>query len=135
MMGEIFTSPSRPFYQSTAIMELSPINADIYTEFIKRHFAENKKKIAVETIQEVYKRFEGITWYIQFMANSLYAMTAEGEECTVDKVNFAIENILSQLNFTYSSLLFQLPPKQKEVLIAICKEGKAQEITSSKFIS
>lgn len=68
------------------------------------------------------------------MANSLYAMTAEGEECTVDKVNFAIENILSQLNFTYSSLLFQLPPKQKEVLIAICKEGKAQEITSSKFL-
>ena len=134
MMGEIFTSPSRPFYQSTAIMELSPINADIYTEFIKRHFAENKKKIAVETIQEVYKRFEGITWYIQFMANSLYAMTAEGEECTVDKVNFAIENILSQLNFTYSSLLFQLPPKQKEILIAICKEGKAQEITSSKFL-
>lgn len=45
MMGEIFTSPSRPFYQSTAIMELSPINADIYTEFIKRHFAENKKKL------------------------------------------------------------------------------------------
>ena len=42
MMGEIFTSPSRPFYQSTAIMELSPINVDIYTEFIKRHFAENK---------------------------------------------------------------------------------------------
>ena len=26
MMGEIFTSPSRPFYQSTAIMELSPID-------------------------------------------------------------------------------------------------------------
>ena len=50
------------------------------------------------------------------------------------KWNFAIENILSQLNFTYSSLLFQLPPKQKEVLIAICKEGKAQEITSSKFL-
>lgn len=45
MMGEIFTSPSRPFYQSTAIMELSPINVDIYTEFIKRHFAENKKKL------------------------------------------------------------------------------------------
>ena len=121
MMGEIFTSPSRPFYQSTAIMELSPIDIDIYTEFIK-------------TVQEVYQRFEGITWYIQFLANSLYAITAEGEECTVDKVNTAVDNILAQLNFTYSSLLFQLPPKQKEVLIAICKEGKAQEITSSKFL-
>ena len=134
MMGEIFTSPSRPFYQSTAIMELSPIDIDIYTEFIKKHFTENKKIITEETVQEVYQRFEGITWYIQFLANSLYAITAEGEECTVDKVNTAVDNILAQLNFTYSSLLFQLPPKQKEVLIAICKEGKAREITSSKFL-
>ena len=47
---------------------------------------------------------------------------------------YTIDNILAQLNFTYSSLLFQLPPKQKEVLIAICKEGKAREITSSKFL-
>ncbi len=134
MMGEIFTSPSRPFYQSTAIMELSPIDIDIYTEFIKKHFTENKKIITEETVQEVYQRFEGITWYIQFLANSLYAITPEGEECTVDKVNTAVDNILAQLNFTYSSLLFQLPPKQKEVLIAICKEGKAREITSSKFL-
>lgn len=134
MMGEIFTSPSRPFYQSTAIMELSPIDIDIYTEFIKKHFTENKKIITEETVQEVYQRFEGITWYIQFLVNSLYAITAEGEECTVDKVNTAVDNILAQLNFTYSSLLFQLPPKQKEVLIAICKEGKAREITSSKFL-
>ena len=134
MMGEIFTSPSRPFYQSTAIMELSPIDIDIYTEFIKKHFTENKKIITEETVQEVYQRFEGITWYIQFLANSLYAITAEGEECTVDKVNTAVDNILAQLNFTYSSLLFQLPPKQKEVLIAICKEGKAREITYSKFL-
>lgn len=134
MMGEIFTSPSRPFYQSTAIMELSPIDIDIYTEFIKKHFTENQKIITEETVQEVYQRFEGITWYIQFLANSLYAITAEGEECTVDKVNTAVDNILAQLNFTYSSLLFQLPPKQKEVLIAICKEGKAREITSSKFL-
>lgn len=49
-------------------------------------------------------------------------------------MNTAVDNILAQLNFTYSSLLFQLPPKQKEVLIAICKEGKAREITSSKFL-
>lgn len=39
------------------------------------------------------------------------------------------------MDFTYSSLLFQLPAKQKEVLMAICKEGKIKEITSSKFLS
>lgn len=134
MMGEIFMSPARPFYQSTAIMELHPINLSIYTEFIKRHFEENGKAITDETIHEVYQRYEGITWYIQFVTNTLYSMTMPGEICTADKVETAIDTILSQLNFTYSSLLFQLPPKQKEVLMAICKEGKAKEITSSKFL-
>ncbi len=134
MMGEIFTSPARPFYQSTAIMELHPIDMQTYTKFIREHFIIANKDIAEETIQNVYERFEGITWYIQFISNSLYAMTTIGEICTTDKVNIAIENILSQLNFTYSSLLYQLPPKQKEVLFAICKEGKAKEITSSRFL-
>lgn len=61
-------------------------------------------------------------------------MTISGETCVLDKVDVAINNILAQLNFTYSSLLFQLPSKQKKILMAICKEGKAREITSSKFL-
>ncbi|MCD8183998.1 MAG: ATPase [Bacteroides sp.] len=134
MMGEIFTNPARPFYQSTAIMDLRPIDIHVYTQFIKKHFEENGKEITEETIHQIYRRFEGVTWYIQFVANLLYTMTAPGEICTIDKVNIAIDNILAQLGFTYSSLLFQLPPKQKEVLMAICKEGKAKEITSSKFL-
>lgn len=68
------------------------------------------------------------------MMNFLYADTEAGEICTKDKIQIALDEILSQMDFTYSSLLYQLPPKQKEVLIAICKEGKAKEITSSKFL-
>ncbi len=135
MMGEIFISPSRPFYQSTAIMDLKPIQESVYCEFARHHFNDNGKDIDAKAVCRVYQRFEGITWYIQFMLNSLYSLTREGEICTADKVEMAINNILSQLDFTYSSLLFQLPAKQKEVLMAICKEGKAKEITSSRFLS
>lgn len=135
MMGEIFASPARPFYQSTAIVDLGPIDLNLYMEFIKKHFKNDDKQITEDAICDVYRRFEGITWYIQFVANSLYTMTLPGEVCTIGKVDVAIDSILSQLNFTYSSLLFQLPSKQKEVLMAICKEGKAKEIMSSKFLS
>lgn len=93
MMGEIFTSPARPFYQSTAIMELHPIDIGTYTKFIRKHFLIANKDITEETVQNIYERFEGITWYIQFISNSLYAMTATGEICTADKVSIAIENI------------------------------------------
>lgn len=135
MMGEIFMSPSRPFYQSTAIMDLKPIGEDTYFEFARHHFTCNGKDLEFSAFQKIYHRFEGVTWYLQFVLNSLYALTQNAETCTADKVETAIDNILSQLNFTYSSLLFQLPAKQKEVLMAICKEGKAKEITSSRFLS
>lgn len=135
MMGEIFTSPSRPFYQSTTILDLKPIDLDSYKSFIKGHFKEGKKKIEDEVIDEVYRMFNGTTWYIQFVMNFLYSGTLPSETCIIDKIQLALNEILSQMSFTYSSLLYQLPPKQKEVLMAICKEGKAVEITSSKFLN
>lgn len=134
MMGEIFTTPSRPFYQSTTILDLKPIGIGSYAAFIERHFIENGKNINKDTIEEVYRLFDGTTWYIQFVMNFLYADTMEKETCTVGKIQLALDEILSQMDFTYSSLLYQLPPKQKEVLIAICKEGRIKEVTSSRFL-
>lgn len=51
MMGEIFTSPARPFYQSTAIMELHPIDIGTYTKFIRKHFLIANKDITEETVR------------------------------------------------------------------------------------
>ena len=46
----------------------------------------------------------------------------------------ATDNILRANEFNYQSMLFQLPPKQKELLIALSKAGKAEAITSTEFI-
>ena len=134
MMGEIFVSPSRPFYQSATLMSLSGIPQDRYCRFASSHFAEAGKRLHPETFSAVYQQFDGITWYLQRVLNELFSMTAGGEECTPDMVPLAINNILRANEFAYQSTLFQLPPKQKELLVAICKEGKAQNLTSSAFI-
>ncbi|EGF58111.1 hypothetical protein HMPREF9446_01412 [Bacteroides fluxus YIT 12057] len=41
-------------------------------------------------------------------------MILPSEIYTIAKGETVIANILAQLNFIYPSLLFQLPPKQKE---------------------
>ena len=69
---------------------------------------------------------------LQRMMNELFSMTPQGSECTLEMTQEAIRNILRANEFSYQSTLFQLPPKQKELLIAICKEGKAQNLTSSE---
>ena len=134
MMGEIFLSPSRPFYQSTSMMNIGCIPLDKYTEFAQGHFREADKVITADIIEKTYHRFEGITWYIQRMMNEFFSMTPPHGNCDEKMMETAIKNILRANEFTYQSLLFQLPLKQKELLMAIAKEGKAQNLTSSAFV-
>ena len=134
MMGEMFLSPSRPFYQSTSMMNIGCIPLDKYSVFAQKHFKEADKGISAPTITKVYQRFEGVTWYVQRVLNELFYLTPQHGTCDEDMLDIAIKNILRANEFTYQSLLFQLPIKQKELLMAIAKEGKAQNLTSSAFV-
>lgn len=140
MMTEMFLSHARPFYQSTSIKTLRPIDKEVYADFAIRLFA--KKTIKREIIYQIYDRFDGITWYLQRMLNKIYSLTeatvvSGGQTpATADELIFsqALDTILDESAFAYEALLYQLPAKQKELLLAICKAGKAKNITSSAFI-
>ena len=134
MMGEIFSSPSRPFFQSTSMMTIGSIPIEKYIQFAQMHFNEAGKNISSDVIAEVYHRFEGITWYVQRVMNEFFSLTPQHSKCDKEMLEPAIKNILCANEFTYQSILFQLPPKQKELLVAIAKERKAQNLTSSAFI-
>ena len=45
MMGEMFSSPARPFYQSASTISLKPIPLDSYTSFITHHFKQGGYEI------------------------------------------------------------------------------------------
>ena len=134
MMGEMFLSPSRPFYQSTSMMNIGSIPIDKYSAFAQKHFKEADKGISAQAITKVYQRFEGVTWYVQRVMNELFSLTPQHGTCDEDMLDIAIKNILRANEFTYQFLLFQLPIKQKELLMAIAREGKAQNLTSSAFV-
>lgn len=86
VMGEIFTSPSRPFYQSIVMLNLQPIPSEKYIPFIAKHFRDAHKDISEEAILQVYRQFDGLAWYVQFIMNFLYADTSVGEICSPDKI-------------------------------------------------
>lgn len=133
LIGEMFTNSNRPFYQSSAMMDLGAIPLDKYTAFAQHHFENAGKHISEQTIADIYERYNGTTWYMQFVLNTLYATTREGETCLPTDVDAAVDVILSQLNYNYRSTLFYLPSRQKEVLLAICNEGAAKNVTSRAF--
>ena len=134
MMAEMFNSPARPFYQSTSMMNLDCIPMEKYCLFAQNHFKAADKTLPAIVFQTVYQRFEGVTWYVQRVMNELFAISSPGSTSTVEMIDLAINNILRANEFNYQSMLFQLPPKQKMLLVAISKADKATAITSAEFI-
>lgn len=134
LMGEIFISPSRPFYQSVLVMNLRPISVEKYTEFAQMQFEKYGKSIDASVVETIYNRFDAVTSCIQRLLNVLFLKTLPGQQCTTDMVDGAISYILDMFTETYADLLDKIPEKQREVFIAIAKEGKATGITSKAFV-
>ena len=134
ILEEMFNLPSRPFYASTANMNLEAISQDIYTEFVLARFQEFNKHIEATSVEYVYRMFDGNTYCMQKVMNVAFAMTEENELCTQTIVEQAINDILSENERNYKNRLSLLTPKPKELLIAIAKEGKASRVTSGDFV-
>lgn len=133
-MGNMFLSASRPFYQSTSMMHLEAIEISKYIEFASGHFRIANKEITPETITAIYDRFLGVTWYVQKLLNELFSITPSGAVCDISALNETINTVVDSYKYTYQEMLFRLPEKQKELLIAISKEGNAKAITSGEFV-
>lgn len=134
LMGEIFTSPSRPFYQSVITMGLSPISEEKYTEFAVRLFEQHGKRLDAAVVHEVYSRFSGVTSCLQRVMNVLYFRTERGGRCTLEGVDDTIDYLLDLYSENYETQLSQMSEKQRIVFRAIVAEGKAKNVTGGTFI-
>ena len=134
MMALMFTSQSRPFYHSSSIMGLEPIDRTVYRDFANRHLARNGKTISDEAFSYIYDHFDGVTWYIQYILNMLYTAISTDRLLTTDDAEAAIAGILAQHRFAYQALVYQLTSKQKQVLTAIAAENGPTSIMSQAFL-
>ena len=115
-------------------MNLEPIRLDSYLPFVQKHFKASRKIISDEYITRIYQLFDGHTWYMQHLLNRLYAQLDKGEKMTFELADHILHQTIESYGTVYQGMLYMLPEKQKEVLIAISKQGKATEITSFEFI-
>lgn len=134
MMTQMFNSPSRPFYQSCLNMSLEPLPMEVYADFCLKQFEARGKRLEHVVVERIYDMFEGYTWYMHVMMNELFVLTEKGEVCTCEMIGVALDNIIISQRQAYMELLSQIAPKQKIVLEAIAREGRARGVTSSAFI-
>lgn len=133
LMGEMFTSPARPFYQSVTVFNLQPIPLDKYVEFAKEKFEKAGKHLGDGVVESLYEQFDSITSYMQKIMNYLYQITQKGETCTLSMIDEAIGYILDISSDTYEGMLYQMPEKQRNVFIAIGSDRDVKGISGGDF--
>ena len=133
LMGEMFTSPARPFYQSVTVFNLKPIPLDKYREFAVEKFEQAGKHLADGVVDSLYERFDSITSYMQKIMNYLYQITLKGETCTLPMIDEAINYILDISSDTYEAMLYQMPEKQRNVFLAIGRDREVKGISGGNF--
>ena len=135
ILHNMFFSASRPFYQSAGLQTLTAIDKKEYVDFAYKHFRRTRKKVDTTFIERGYDLFEGHTFYVQAIMNQLFSELNDNEQC-IEKIFFdAIQSRIFSYETLFSEILNLLPERQKEVLYAVAKEGKAHNITSGEFIS
>lgn len=127
-------SSVKPFYNSTRQIELYPIVPEEYIPFVCKWFRAFDKKIEESEVEKVYQLFEGNTYCMQRTFHEAFINTSAGEICTEDVIRHSIDDIIEDNGHAYSRMLSQIPVRQKELLYAIAKEGKAEKITGGTFI-
>ena len=132
LMAEMFGSAKRPFYRSTEKMNLASIPLEHYSLFAIRWMQAGGKDLSDELFQMIYQRFNGHTWYIQYVLNRLYEQKEPVlnetifEKCLADIVRSEVDE--------YQRLYGMLTENQSTLLRAIARERFVAAINSSIFI-
>lgn len=134
MMDKLFNDPSEPFYQSCTNLYLEAIDKDVYYHFAAEKFREAGKTLGEDCFNRMYDALEGHTWFIQRLLNEMYATVGKGETADLAVLNAAMQHIHRLDRRSYEESIQHLTNPQKQLLIAIAKDVKAKEITSSDFV-
>lgn len=133
LMREMFMTPQHPFYQSSDIMSLEVIEQKKYAAFARKFFNDAGKPFEDEVFAELYKRFDGITWYVQAVLNRLWEFG--GGVAEIDQVEEAVNDLVETRQFEFAELYRSQGDKAKSLLLAIAKAGVVVAPQSGGFVA
>lgn len=132
VLEQMFSSVNRPFFQSTQMMHLGPLDESKYRKFANDFFAEQNREISVDLFHQLYEKMYGVTWYVHAVLNRIYQ---HSEEPITQKL---LEQVISQL-VDEQSPVFQnyygaMTVNQAAVAKAIASEQMVEKPLSQDFI-
>lgn len=133
LMSDMFVSPRGPFYNSTDILSLDVIGQEAYRSFAATFFTMAELPFSEDAFDDLYRRFDGITWYVQSVLNRVW-QAGEGFRSSADTA-VAVKNLVDNRILVFSDLLRSQSGAQRAVLRAVAADGTVSAPTGKDFLS
>ena len=133
LMSGMFVSPRGAFYNSTDIMSLDAIDRKKYREFACRFFAEESMPFSKTAFDELYRRFDGITWYVQSVLNRVW-QKGSGFKSRRD-TDEAVKSLVDNRNLVFFDLYRSQSEASRALLKAVAAENVVSAPTSKAFLA
>lgn len=133
VLEQMFSSINRPFFQSTQMMHLGPLDEAKYRKFANNFFAEQNREISLKAFHLLYETMHGVTWYVHTVLNRVYQ---NPEEPITEKL---VANVVAEL-VEEQTPVFQndykaMTENQAAVAVAIARERRVEKPLSQDFIA
>ncbi|HKK43161.1 MAG TPA: ATP-binding protein [Bacteroidales bacterium] len=132
VLNEMFSSPGRPLYNLTEMMEIGPIDKVRYADFIRERFVKGKHNISEEALSRIMEITGLHTYYVQYFCNRLYG---DYRHIDVVQADNTLPSILKENETVYANYLNLITATQFRVLKAVALNEGVEYPTSGKFLS
>ena len=132
ILTDIFSSPDRPFYNITEMMEIGTIAPEVYKKFIRDKFIKGSISISGPALDRIIEITRLHTFYVQYFCNRLYS---EYTNIDTDDVDHSLITILKENEPVYANYLNLLTTMQYRVLKAIATNDGIDNPLSKEFLS
>ena len=134
ILEQMFSSYSKPFYNSAQPVHLGCIDRKIYVDFVIKGFSSAGIGISEAAVETCYDEFEGHTFYNHKIFHEIFAFARPGMTVDGTVIRDTINVILEENSHNYSEVMASLPIPQKQMLIAVSKDRTAKHPTSGVFV-
>ena len=132
LLSDMFTIPSRPFYNSASLLKLNKINGEKYKAYISKQFNLNGRHLDDSVIENVLNWTDCHTYYVQLVCNRIFLT---GINNILDETwKEEAEKLLKEQEPVFFNYRNMLTRPQWDLLKATALEGKLFEPTGMEFV-
>lgn len=134
LIFDLFTDPTRPFYESAKMFPLGKIPSKELEIFVYDQFRSTGKRLLRQVATRLVETCESHPYYVQYVCHSLWEISSADSTITDEELNKAIGLTIRRTSPRYESVWELLPLRQRQALIALANLSPNDKLFSGAVV-